>query len=64
MKVYNTVTDYWAINNTRMGPDTEKIVNFLLDRGITAMKIYPFRTEGDFISSEEIEKGVGMAETD
>ena len=59
VKVYNTVTDYWAINNTKMGPDTEKIVTFLLDRGITAMKIYPFRTEGGFISSEEIEKGVG-----
>ena len=58
VKVYNTVTDYWAINNTKMGPDTEKIVTFLLDRGITAMKIYPFRTEGGFISSEEIEKGV------
>jgi galactonate dehydratase len=59
VKVYNTVTDYWAINNTKMGPDTEKIVTFLLERGITAMKIYPFRTEGDFISSEEIEIGVG-----
>jgi galactonate dehydratase len=58
VKVYNTVTDYWAINNTKMGPDTEKIVNFLLDRGITAMKIYPFRTEGGFISSAEIDKGV------
>ena len=59
VKVYNTTTDYWAINNTKMGPDTEKIVTFLLDRGITAMKIYPFRTEGGFITSEEIEKGVG-----
>ncbi len=59
VKVYNTVTDYWAINNTKMGPDTEKIVTFLLDRGITAMKIYPFSTDGDFISSEEIEKGIG-----
>lgn len=59
VKVYNTVTDYWAINNMKMGPDTEKIVSFLLDRGITGMKIYPFRTEGGFISSEEIEKGVG-----
>jgi L-alanine-DL-glutamate epimerase-like enolase superfamily enzyme len=58
VKVYNTVTDYWAINNTKMGPDTEKIVTFLLDRGITAMKIYPFNTEGGFISSEEIDKGV------
>jgi galactonate dehydratase len=59
VKIYNTVTDYWAINNTKMGPDTEKIVNFLLDRGITAMKIYPFKTDGDFISPEEIEQGVG-----
>ncbi len=59
VKVYNTVTDYWAINNTKMGPDTEKIVTFLLDRGITAIKVYPFSTEGGFISSEEIDKGVG-----
>jgi L-alanine-DL-glutamate epimerase-like enolase superfamily enzyme len=42
VRVYNTTTDYWAINNTKMGPDTMKIVQFLLDRGITAMKIYPF----------------------
>jgi L-alanine-DL-glutamate epimerase-like enolase superfamily enzyme len=59
VKVYNTVTDYWAINNMKMGPDTEKIVTFLLERGITAMKIYPFSTGGGFISSEGIEKGVG-----
>jgi len=59
MKVYNTTTDYWAINNMRMGVDTEKIVKFLLDRGITAMKIYPFDTENEFISTEEIERGVG-----
>ena len=59
VKVYNTVTDYWAINNTKMGPDTEKIVTFLLDRGITAMKIYPFRSGGGFIPTTEIEKGVG-----
>ena len=24
VKVYNTVTDYWAINNTKMGPDTRR----------------------------------------
>jgi galactonate dehydratase len=58
VKVYNTVTDYWAINNTTMGPDTEKIVTFLLDKGITAMKIYPFSTEGGFISSAGIDKGI------
>jgi L-alanine-DL-glutamate epimerase-like enolase superfamily enzyme len=59
VKVYNTVTDYWAINNTKMGADTGKIVSFLLDMGITAMKIYPFSTNGGFISTEQIEKGVG-----
>jgi len=58
VKVYNTVTDYWAINNMKMGPDTEKIVSFLLDMGITAMKIYPFSTNGNFISTSDIEKGV------
>lgn len=58
MKVYNTTTDYWAINNMKMGPDTEKIVQFLLDRGITAMKIYPFQTENEFITTEEIDRGV------
>ena len=40
-------------------PDTEKIVKFLLDRGITAMKIYPFEDRNGFISTEEIERGVG-----
>jgi L-alanine-DL-glutamate epimerase-like enolase superfamily enzyme len=59
VKVYNTTTDYWAINNMKMGADTEKIVTFLLDKGITAMKIYPFNTSGGFISTAEIEKGVG-----
>jgi L-alanine-DL-glutamate epimerase-like enolase superfamily enzyme len=58
IKVYNTVTDYWAINNTKMGPDTEKIVKFLLDRGITGMKIYPFSSKDEIITTEEIEKGV------
>jgi len=57
-KVYNTTTNYWAINNTKMGPDTEKIVRFLLDRGITAMKIYPFSSRGTYITSAEIESGL------
>ena len=59
VKVYNTTTNYWAINNTKMGPDTEKIVRFLLDRGITAMKIYPFSSRGTYITSAEIERGLG-----
>jgi galactonate dehydratase len=60
VKVYNTTTDYWAINNMKMGQDTEKIVNFLLDRGITGIKIYPFtdgkkRPEGKFLSSADMD---------
>jgi galactonate dehydratase len=68
VKVYNTTTDYWAINNMKMGQDTEKIVTFLLDRGITGMKIYPFNefsfseggrnAGGQFISSADLEKGL------
>lgn len=68
VKVYNTTTDYWAINNMKMGQDTEKIVRFLLDRGITGMKIYPFNefsfmeggrnNHGQFISSADLEKGL------
>ena len=56
VKVYNTTTDYWAIDDTKMGPDTVKIVRFLLDRGITAMKIYPFHAKGPYITSGEIEQ--------
>ena len=60
VKVYNTTTDYWAINNMKMGQDTDKIVKFLLDRGITGMKIYPFtdgpnRPKGHFRHSVDIE---------
>jgi len=69
VKVYNTTTDYWAINDMKMGQDTEKIVKFLLDRGITGMKIYPFNEfsfmekggitgHGQYISSEDLEKGL------
>ena len=58
IKVYNTTTDYWAINNMKMGQDTEKIVKFLLDRGITGMKIYPFSSKDDFITSDEVERCV------
>jgi galactonate dehydratase len=58
VKVYNTTTDYWAINNTKMGPDTVKIVKFLLDRGIKAMKIYPFRAQGTYITGAEIDRGM------
>jgi L-alanine-DL-glutamate epimerase-like enolase superfamily enzyme len=61
IKVYNTTTDYWAINNMKMGRDTDKIVRFLLDRGVTGMKIYPFtdgkkRPGGRFISSADLDE--------
>lgn len=58
VKIYNTTTDYWAINNMKMGTDTNKIVRFLLDRGITAMKIYPFNTQGPYITNDEIDHGI------
>ncbi len=58
VRVYNTTTDYWAINNLKMGPDTLKIVRFLLDHGITAMKIYPFRAPEKYLSNEALEEGL------
>jgi L-alanine-DL-glutamate epimerase-like enolase superfamily enzyme len=59
VRVYNTTTDYWAINETKMGRDTTKIVDFLLERGITAMKIYPFDAQDHYISNEKLERGLG-----
>ncbi|MCC6344482.1 MAG: mandelate racemase/muconate lactonizing enzyme family protein [Bryobacterales bacterium] len=59
LRVYNTTTDYWAINETKMGRDTMKIVRFLLDRGITAMKIYPFSAPDHYLSNEALESGMG-----
>jgi galactonate dehydratase len=59
VRVYNTTTDYWAINEMKMGPDTLKIARFLLDRGITAIKIYPFEGSRDnYISSQALEAGM------
>lgn len=58
VRVYNTTTDYWAINDMRMGPDTMKIVRFLLDRGITAVKIYPFRGTDNYLTNQALEDGL------
>jgi len=58
VRVYNTTTDYWAINGMKMGPDTVKIAQFLLDRGITAMKIYPFSAPDQYLSNQALEKGM------
>jgi L-alanine-DL-glutamate epimerase-like enolase superfamily enzyme len=58
VRVYNTTTDYWAINDLKMGRDTLKIVQFLLDRGITAMKIYPFGAPDNYLSNQALDQGL------
>ncbi|HLJ17328.1 MAG TPA: mandelate racemase/muconate lactonizing enzyme family protein [Bryobacteraceae bacterium] len=58
VRVYNTTTDYWAIDDMKMGPDTMKIVRFLLDRGITGIKIYPFRAPETYLSNQSLEQGL------
>jgi galactonate dehydratase len=58
VRVYNTTTDYWAINGMKMGPDTLAIARFLLDRGITAMKIYPFAARDNYLSNQALEQGL------
>jgi galactonate dehydratase len=59
VRVYNTTTDYWAIDEMKMGRDTMKIVQFLLDRGTTAMKIYPFSAPDNYLSNQALERGLG-----
>ena len=61
LRVYNTYTDYWTINNMQMETDAEKIVRFLLDRGIKAIKIYPYdkvgeKNGGTYISPADLDK--------
>jgi L-alanine-DL-glutamate epimerase-like enolase superfamily enzyme len=58
VRVYNTTTDYWAINDMKMGPDTMKIVRFLLDRGITGIKIYPFRGRDSYLTNQAMDEGL------
>ena len=58
VRVYNTATDYWAIDSMKMGPDTKKIARFLLDYGVTAMKVYPFRGPEKYLSNETVEAGL------
>jgi len=58
VRVYNTTTNYWAIDEMKMGPDTMKIVRFLLDRGITAMKIYPFSAQDHYITNRALDQGM------
>lgn len=58
IRVYNTTTDYWSMDSLRMGPDTLKIAAFLLDRGVTAMKIYPFNGRDNYLSNQALETGM------
>jgi len=58
VRVYNTTTDYWAINGTRMGANTMEIVKFLMDRSITAMKIYPFDARDHYLSNDALDRGM------
>src|SRR6266700_6843436 len=58
VRVYNTTTDYWAINDMKMGRDTMKIVRFLLGHGITGMKIYPFEAPDHYLSNQGLEDGL------
>jgi L-alanine-DL-glutamate epimerase-like enolase superfamily enzyme len=63
IRVYNTYTRGWTINNWQMDTDTEKVCNFLRARGIKAVKFYPFdpvghRNEGNYISPLEIDKAL------
>lgn len=58
VRVYNTTTDYWAINEMKMGRDTMKIVGFLLERGISAIKIYPFSARDSYLSNQALENGL------
>ena len=60
IRVYNTTA---GINEWTNEPDIEKIVKFLLDRGITAMKIWPYdstarKNNGSYISPNELEQNL------
>ncbi|MFC1650507.1 mandelate racemase/muconate lactonizing enzyme family protein [Candidatus Latescibacterota bacterium] len=58
LRVYNTYLDDWSpINNWKMDKDLDKIVKFLLDRGIKGIKIYPFMVgDGNYISPADLDK--------
>ena len=61
LKVYESVFENGTLNGMNMDTNTEGITRFLLDRGINAIKIYPFnrtatRNNYDYISANEVEK--------
>ena len=47
----------------KMGPDTLKLTRFLLDCGITVMKIYPFRASDHYLSNQALEQGMRWIRT-
>jgi len=61
LRVYNTYTRGWNIDNMQLDTDAEKITQTLLDRGIKAIKIVPYdrtaaKNNGSYISPTEIEE--------
>jgi L-alanine-DL-glutamate epimerase-like enolase superfamily enzyme len=63
LRVYNTYTRGWTINHWQMETDTEKIVRFLHDRGIKAIKFYPYdeisrRNGGTYISPADLDSAL------
>ncbi len=60
IRVYNTT---FGINEWLNEQDIEKVVKFLLDRGVTAMKIWPYdptaqKNNGSYISPNELEQNL------
>ncbi len=60
IRVYNTTA---GINEWTNEKDIEKVVRFLLDRGVTAMKIWPYdptarKNNGSYISPNELEQNL------
>jgi len=64
LRIYNTTTNYWTINDMKPEKDIENITKFLLNRGIKAIKIYPYaevggRNNGNYISPADLENCLG-----
>jgi galactonate dehydratase len=63
VRVYNTYTRGWTINQWQMDTDAEKVVRFLRDRGIKAIKFYPYdpisrRNGGTYISPADLDSAL------
>ena len=64
IRVYNTYTNSRAINGWTLENDLEKIVKFLVEQGIKAIKFCPFdkvasSNNGEYISANDIEESLG-----